>query len=116
MTCRDSVYFHAFVGSPTVRKQVLTARPVDRSKGAPVIVKLRKLRYFEGTKPAYKWCKSVEFELPAAKATYGEAMLVAREKELGMERPSQIRNKKFAGELGKSLVATDLECYDVPGL
>ena len=46
-------------------------------------------------------------------ATFGEAMLVAREKELGMERPSQIRNKKFAGQLGKSVVATDLVSVDV---
>jgi hypothetical protein len=85
---RESVFFHAFFDSPTCERYKLTR---ELSPGRKTVsVAFKRCRFVEA-EDRYKWDEPIKFELPADQAGERETLVVAREKETGLERPPQLR-------------------------
>ena len=98
MTSRDSCIFHAFFDTPTASRYRLRG---ELSSGRSTVQVTFKRRRYDAEEERYKWCEPLTFTLPADQATTQEALVVAREKETGLQRPSQLRKRFYVADVGK---------------
>ena len=98
MTSRDSCIFHAFFDTPTADRYRLRG---ELSSGRNSVQVTFKRRRYDSEEERYKWGEPLIFMLPADEATTQEALVVAREKETGLQRPSKLRKPFYVADVGK---------------